>query len=337
MKILLPVLKTKLFILSFVSACTVILATTVPQIKNFIAPEKAIGEKITTEQKKITPKIKKQNRTVSSSRVTSGLSLDVNNSFEATVTSDKDDYAPLSTAIFTGNGFGPIEEVVLKVKNLNQPCNTVSADSSYFPWTVTTDESGHFETTWTVCNCPGDSLRLKAVGQTSGLIAYAYFTDGNVTFKASGLPDNTTVTVNYSFPTDGLGSISTFSTGNGNGSSDPINTGGTQQNQVNFYHSFPATIVVGTDTYNFVSSSSISPVSTTNAALTITGTYELAGGSGGLTVTAPTCAQGGSFEITYSPPSGADVTETKTTPFSFNAKKNTSYSITSIQSPVNGN
>src|SRR5688572_2155038 len=112
MKTLLPVLKTKLFILSFVSACTVILATTVPQIKNFIAPEKAIGDKITTEQKKITPKIKKQSKTVSASRVTSGLSLEMNNSFEATVTSDAPDYAPLSTATFTGDGFGPNEEVV---------------------------------------------------------------------------------------------------------------------------------------------------------------------------------------------------------------------------------
>src|SRR6188768_3332657 len=167
MKTLLPILKTKLFLLGFVSTCTVILATTVPQIRNFIAPEKAIGEKITTEQKKISPKIKKQNKTVSSSRVTSGLSLEMNNSFVATVTSDAPDYAPLSTATFTGAGFAPNEDVVLKVKNLTQPCNTVSADSSYFPWTVTTDADGGFVTPWTVCNCPGDSLRLRAVGLTS--------------------------------------------------------------------------------------------------------------------------------------------------------------------------
>src|SRR6187401_1056081 len=157
MKTLLPILKTKLFLLGFVSTCTVILATTVPQIRNFIAPEKKIGEKITTEQKKIAPKIKKQNKTVNASRVTSNVSLGINNSSGATVTSDAPDYAPLSTATFTGDGFGPIEDVVLKVKNLNQPCNTVTTDSSYLPWTVTTDENGHFETTWTVCNCPGDS------------------------------------------------------------------------------------------------------------------------------------------------------------------------------------
>jgi hypothetical protein len=79
---------------------------------------------------------------------------------------------------FTGAGFAPNEEVTLKVKNLSYPCNTVFADSSYLPWTVTADENGDFVTTWTVCDCPGDSLRLKAT-QTSGAIAYAYFTDGS--------------------------------------------------------------------------------------------------------------------------------------------------------------
>src|SRR5687767_10596543 len=91
----------------------------------------------------------------------------------ATVTSDKPDYAPRSNAVFTGSGFTAFESVVLKVKNLNQPCNTLTADSSYLPWSAVTDANGGFVTNWTVCDCPGDSLRLKATGQTSGLIAYA--------------------------------------------------------------------------------------------------------------------------------------------------------------------
>src|SRR6478735_4982352 len=111
MKTLLPILKTKLFLLGFVSTCTVILATTVPQIRNFIAPEKAIGQKITTEQKKITPKIKKQNKTVSASRVTSGLSLEMNNEFDPTVTTDFQDYPPGSTVTITGAGWTPGEQV----------------------------------------------------------------------------------------------------------------------------------------------------------------------------------------------------------------------------------
>ena len=96
---------------------------------------------------------------------------------QATVTSDKGDYPPRSNAVFTGAGFAPGETVQLKVKNLFRACNTVSADSSYLPWTVVADAVGGFVTNWTVCDCPGDSLRLKATGLTSGLIAYAYFTD----------------------------------------------------------------------------------------------------------------------------------------------------------------
>ena len=92
-----------------------------------------------------------------------------------TVTPDKPDYAPRSTATFTGTGFKPGEEVVLKVKNLFRACNTVTSDSSYLPWSVTADASGKFVTNWLVCDCPGDSLRLRAVGLTSRDTAYAYF------------------------------------------------------------------------------------------------------------------------------------------------------------------
>jgi hypothetical protein len=95
----------------------------------------------------------------------------------ANVTSDKPDYAPRTNAVFTGTGFSPGETVVLKVKNLNQPCNTVSADSSYLLWSVNADSDGGFVTNWTVCDCNGDSLRLKATGQTSGFVAFAYFKD----------------------------------------------------------------------------------------------------------------------------------------------------------------
>ena len=94
---------------------------------------------------------------------------------QATVTSDKPDYAPRSTAVFTGAGFQPGETVQLKVKNLFRPCNTVSADSSYLPWSVVADANGGFVTNWTVCDCAGDSLRLKATGLASGQVAILYF------------------------------------------------------------------------------------------------------------------------------------------------------------------
>jgi large repetitive protein len=97
----------------------------------------------------------------------------------ATVTTDKPDYAPRSNAVFSGKGFAPGETVDLRVKNLFRACNTVTADSSYLPWTVVADGSGNFITNWTVCDCNGDSLRLRAVGQSSRDTAYAYFSDGD--------------------------------------------------------------------------------------------------------------------------------------------------------------
>src|SRR6476661_1122146 len=110
----------------------------------------------------------------------------------ATVTTDKPDYAPRSNAVFTGTGFQPGETVALRVKNLFRACNTVTADSSYLPWTVVADASGGFVTNWTVCDCNGDSLRLRAVGQTSRDTAYAYFSDANMTFTTTGLPNGVT-------------------------------------------------------------------------------------------------------------------------------------------------
>ncbi|HSB93878.1 MAG TPA: hypothetical protein VLC28_12200, partial [Flavitalea sp.] len=116
----------------------------------------------------------------------------------ASVTTDKGDYAPRSNAVFTGAGFKPGEQVQLKVKNLFRACNTVSADSSYLPWTVTADANGGFVTNWTVCDCAGDSLRLRAVGQSSHDTAYSYFSDAgpatltNVVLELSSANSSTT-------------------------------------------------------------------------------------------------------------------------------------------------
>jgi hypothetical protein len=247
----------------------------------------------------------------------------------ATVTSDKPDYAPLSDAIFTGSGFAPNEDVVLKVKNMTQPCNTTFADSSYMPWTVTADALGNFTTNWTVCNCAGDSLKLIAKGQTSGLIAVVKFSDGNVRFTTVGLPAGVSVTVSYSYPSV-TGSITWTSTGNSS------NISPTPANGTTFTYTFPATLISGGDTYT-LSPAGSQTASIGNGQNTFTGTYFCSSCVGGLLVTAPTCAQGGTFKITYSPASGSDITVTANTPASFSAKKNTNYSITTIASTVNGN
>src|SRR5688572_408758 len=181
MKTLLPVLKTKLFLLGFVSACTVILATTVPTIRNFIAPQKAIGEKITTEQKKIATKTKTQNKTVSSSRVTAGLSLEMNNLFDATVQTDKADYVPGEYVVITGSGWQPSETVSL---NIVSDCGCTN-EIFY----AVADASGNIENSeflileWHL----GATFFLTATGLTSDLQAQTIFTDASTVTPGSGL------------------------------------------------------------------------------------------------------------------------------------------------------
>lgn len=103
MKALLPILKTKLFLLSFISAWTMILATTVPQIKSYIAPEKVVKEKITAEEKMIAQNIKKHNKTVRSSGLTSLVSPQLNNAVAARMQTDKADHYPVDFTIIDGN------------------------------------------------------------------------------------------------------------------------------------------------------------------------------------------------------------------------------------------
>src|SRR6185436_13600770 len=184
MKALLPLLRTKLFLLGFLFTCTFILANNYIQ-RNDPFRFTEVKEAIIAKPENNAAAKKKVAKQKMNLQLQENSFRGTGESFTATVTSDQPDYAPRSTATFTGSGFGPNEDVVLKVKNLSYPCNTVFADSSYLPWTVTTDANGDFVTAWTVCDCPGDSLRLKATGQISGSIAYVYFSD-NATITVNG-------------------------------------------------------------------------------------------------------------------------------------------------------
>src|SRR5688572_30080972 len=182
MKTLLPVLKTKLFLIGFVSACTVILATTVPQIRNYIAPQKAIGEKITTEQKKIAPKSKKQNKTVNVSRVTSGVALEMNNPFVATVTTDKPDYIPEDHVVITGSGWQPGETVTLTFEEIPVPSTCLrSHDLS-----AVADGNGviYNDEFLVRLNHVGVTFILTATGLSSNQTAETIFTDATFTSEA---------------------------------------------------------------------------------------------------------------------------------------------------------
>jgi hypothetical protein len=173
---------------------------------------------------------------------------------QATVTSDQDDYEPLSTAVFTGSGFTPFETVTLKVKNLSQPCNTISSDSSYFPWTVVADQNGAFVTNWTVCNCQGDSLRLKALGQTSGLIAYAYFTDANLNSLSVGAASQS---VNYGTAAFVTYTVSVKATGSGSGPTNVTLDATGLPAGVSFFWSSSSTIFTAPNTLNFTGATTV--------------------------------------------------------------------------------
>jgi hypothetical protein len=99
--------------------------------------------------------------------------------FAATVTTDREDYPPGSTAIITGTGFQPGETVELQVLRIDINENS---GPEHNPWQVTADAAGGLITTWYVApDEEGATLQLTATGLTSGLTAQHVFTDGPVT------------------------------------------------------------------------------------------------------------------------------------------------------------
>jgi len=95
---------------------------------------------------------------------------------QATLQSDKADYYPGETAVLTGTGFAPGEDVALQVRHNDATPDSGEAHAS---WSVVADESGSFTSDWVVCgdDCLGSSLLATADGQTSGLHAEVTFTD----------------------------------------------------------------------------------------------------------------------------------------------------------------
>ncbi len=128
----------------------------------------------------------------------------------ATVTTDKEDYAPGSTVQITGSGFQNNETVQLQVLRTDIPENS---GEEHDPWTVTNDASGNFQTTWYVTYDElGATLELTATGLTSGLTAQTTFTDGasyalsaHQVGAANVCAGSTTVLI-HSFMLDGQGS-----------------------------------------------------------------------------------------------------------------------------------
>jgi hypothetical protein len=88
----------------------------------------------------------------------------------ATLTSDKDDYAPGEPAVLTGSGFNAGEMVEVQVVHVD---GTPEGGESHGSWYVQADGSGSFSTTWIVCgdDCLGSTLEARAKGIESLLEA----------------------------------------------------------------------------------------------------------------------------------------------------------------------
>ncbi|MEO6732074.1 MAG: T9SS type A sorting domain-containing protein [Ferruginibacter sp.] len=105
---------------------------------------------------------------------------------QATLVSDKADYAPGTTATFTGSGFQPGEQVKLLVLHYD---GTSDGGADHQPWMVTADASGAFVTTWHVCedDCVGSLLRATADGQTTPFLhAEVFFYDATILVTGAG-------------------------------------------------------------------------------------------------------------------------------------------------------
>src|SRR5262245_22936115 len=118
----------------------------------------------------------------------------------ALVWTDKNDYAPGSTALISGSGYAAGEAIHLEVLRIDG----VPEGSGDNPWTITDGgqgdldgvADGKFQTTWYVdpAYATDQTLTATATGLSSGLIAQTVFTDavGSPTrFLASAVPNNT--------------------------------------------------------------------------------------------------------------------------------------------------
>ena len=115
----------------------------------------------------------------------------------ARIETDKEDYYPDEPVIVTGTGWKAGEEVDLYV---------VDNLGWVYDSTVVADMDGgfvadpYFVVLWQHL---GVEFNLTALGADSGLVATHTFTDGDVTFGASGLPSGASVTVQWSYTGQG--------------------------------------------------------------------------------------------------------------------------------------
>jgi len=108
-----------------------------------------------------------------------------------TVTSDKDDYAPGEIAQITGSGWTLDQQVHVELKETpDYP--------DYHTYDLTVNSDGMWKIDYPIeWRHLGVAFTVKVVGTQTGSEAVTYFTDANVGFTATGLPNGTNVTVRY--------------------------------------------------------------------------------------------------------------------------------------------
>ena len=118
------------------------------------------------------------------------LGVAVSAPLAATVTTDKPDYPPGEAVWITGTGFAVNESVTVVVQHVD---TTITGGEGHNPWKVKANGSGAFLTYWIVPydDNVGATLRVKATGNTSGLVATTTFMDVNsiLTFGSPPVPD----------------------------------------------------------------------------------------------------------------------------------------------------
>lgn len=205
---------------------------------------------------------------------------------QATVTTDKEDYAPGEYVIISGSGWLPGETVTLHFDETPKPATCLLPHDM----TAVADSNGTiFNNLFLIKdNHLGVAFVLTATGQTSGLIATRNFTDANITVAATGLPTGTSLQVSYRLGTGGSvpsGSYLTTAT-----FTPPASPQTFVQNNKEYIDFIFPTVVIGSTTYESttitadgtsVSGPTLSYLMPNGSAKTFTGNYVV-------TCTAPT-------------------------------------------------
>ncbi|MBP6180605.1 MBG domain-containing protein, partial [Flavobacterium sp.] len=120
---------------------------------------------------------------------------------QATVTTDKDDYAPGEYVIISGTGWTAGERVDFHFDETPKPVTCLNSHNLY----AIADSDGNIYNNLFLIkeNHLGVAFVLTATGQTSGSIATRNFTDANITVVASGLPAGASLKVSYRLGTSG--------------------------------------------------------------------------------------------------------------------------------------